>query len=310
MFNNIKNPPQVYSWQTFILLSFISIAFAGLSFLINFLNGITEINFVQNLIANFGFIFLIIAISWISVEQNWLIRPWLIGGLICLFIYGNFSNIPLYILLIIFPLIASIIAVFPYFINRRLDFHWVNEYYRLKVILILGIHLMFSCWIQIYFLLNNWIDQYPTLLSDDLSKSSFVININPSSYPRGIYLLDQIKSIFNTQLNNKQWLIAQKWLQKNAMNSNDIMKLKQKIIEKDTPLLEDTLWNLEFQTKQIPSGYSIKIKAIWKGPKVSENEYFCQTICVLQPLFFAADEPDITTSQLQCEKTTIQGWKN
>jgi len=301
-------PPQVYSWQTFILLTIISLIFATISFSINFINGIKDVNFIQNLIANCGFIFLIIGISWISIEQEWLIRYWLISSLICLFIFGNISQLPISLGFIFFPIIASLIAIFPYFIDKKFNFHGVEEKHRLKVILILGIHLMLTCWLQVYFLFNHWTNQYPSLLADNLSQSSFIINLNPVTYPRGIYWLEQIQFSLNSQLNNKQWFLVERWIN-NALETDTISQLKKQIIQNTPPILEDSLWNLKIKITQKESGYNLKILAFWQGPKATEKDYFCQKLCTLQPLLFSVDEPELTTSQLKCQPTHIQGWK-
>lgn len=305
----IIKPPQVYSWQTFIFLTIISIIFASLSFLINFLNGKKDVNFIQNLIANCGFLFLIIGISWLSVERAWIMRYWLISSLICLFIFGNISQLPIYLGFIYCPIIASLITIFPYFIDKKFNFQGVEEKHRLKVILTLGIHLMLSCWLQVYFIFNYWTNQYPSLLADNLSQSSFIINLKPVTYPRGIYWLEQIHFILNNQLNNKQWFIVERWI-KNAIDTDKISQLKQQIIQNSPPILEDSLWNLKIKITQIESGYNIKILAFWQGPKATEKDYFCQKICTIQPLLFSEDEPELTTSQLKCQPTYIQGWKN
>jgi hypothetical protein len=305
----IIKPPQVYSWQTFILLSVVSLFFAFLSYGVNFLNEVRQINGVQNLIANCGFLFLIIGISWIAIEKSLKFRAWLIAGLICLFIWGNIPQIPSYLALIIIPLLACIIAILPYFIDQKFYFHIVEEKYRLKVILIFGIHVMLSCWLQVYFLFNHWINQYPSLLADDLSKSSFILNLNPRVSPRGIYWLKQIQFILETQLKNKQWLTVERWLY-NLNPQERMREIKKEIIIKNNSIPEDQFWQLELEITELTSGYGISISAIWQGVKSKEKEYSCKTICLLQPLIFAEDEPELTTSQFQCNPPIITGWKN
>jgi hypothetical protein len=305
----IIKPPQAYSWQTFILLSVVSLFFAFLSYGVNFSNEVRQINGVQNLIANCGFLFLIIGVSWISVEQSLKFRAWLIAGLICCFIFVNIPQLPPYLALIILPLLASIIAILPYCMDQKFNFHIIEEKYRLKIILIFGIHVMLSCWLQVYFLFNHWIDQYPSLLADDLSKSSFIINLNSNTSPRGIYWLKQIQFILETQLKNKQWLTVERWF--NNINPQQIInEIKEEIIIKNNSIAEDEFWQLELEITELTSGYGISISAIWQGVKSKEKEYSCKTICLLQPLIFAEDEPDLTTSQFQCNPPIITGWKN
>jgi hypothetical protein len=305
----IAKPPQVYSWQTFILLSIFSFSTAIVSFLINYSNGITEINNVQNFITNSGFFFFIIGISWVWVEQAWRLRAWLISGLICLFLFANLSFLLPHWSFILFPILAALISIFPDLIDQQFKLKLVPEKQHLKIILTLGIHLMLSCWIQVYFMLSNWTLQYPTILADDLTKSSIIINLNPASEPRGIYWLEQIKFLLKTQLNNKQWLVNLQWLE--AMKAETrINQLKQQIISKDKPILEDNFWKISLEYKPVSSGYTLKITAIWQGPKAKKDPYFCQTTCLLQPLFYAEDEPEITTSQFNCNPTVIKGWKN
>jgi len=303
----IIKPPQVYSWQTFILLSLISLSFALLSFGFHYVNGIRKITFVPNLIANFSFLFLIIGLSWLSVQKNLFFRSWLISGLICLFIFGNISQLPHQLGLILLPILASFIAIFPYFIDKNFKFHGVEEKHRLKVILIGGVHLMLSCWLQVYFVFNNWATQYPTLLAD-FSQSSLIINLQTQNYPRGNYWLKQIQLNLDNQLNNKQWFITQQWID-NAVSTDIIQQIKKQIIDTNSSIVEDTFWKLKIKIEQSDFGYNINLLAIWQGPKFKEKEYFCEKNCLLQPLIFSPDEPELTTTQFQCEPTKIQGWK-
>ncbi|NES81307.1 MAG: DUF5357 domain-containing protein [Moorea sp. SIO2B7] len=301
-------PPKAYSWQSFILLSLFSYFMALLT---NIINSKSDINLIQNLIAMFGFIFLIIGISWAAKENNIIFAPWLTGALICVFIFGIWKGNTLPLALITWPIISALIAISSKLFDEEIKFKAPSEEERTNMGIFLGSQMLISCWFGFHFMTESLLKQYPSLLADDFSRSAFVIKIQQQEVvtPRGVLILDLIKSYLLQELNNKPWSEVEEWMVEKSP-SERMDEIRKQITTQLLSIPEDKFWELDLKTATKSSGYNLKLLASWKGPRANlTKDYYSEKACEIIKILPNYSDSTTAISQLKCRKNYTQGWQ-
>ena len=272
----ILKPPQAFSWQTLIWLSVFSGLMSNLS-----------TDFVQNLLAFFGWIFLILGISWVTTEELPFIEgiavgAWITGALLCIFVCSIWtSEIPPIAYILWFPVSACLASLRHLFDENSLTFIQPNKTAKQTIIILLSANILVACWFQLYFTMQTWVKEYPTILTDEFSQSAFVIRLDPPSLgiPRGGLVLNQMEKYLQDELDRQPWLQVEKWLLKDKNQQNNINKLMNEV-KKDIVLIdEDMWWKYKYKLQSNVSGYKIQFIAIWQGPRSQSGEYYIDKIC-------------------------------
>ncbi len=280
-------PPGPASWQTFIYLSAFSVVMAGLS---------TEAT--QAIISSFGWLFLVLGVWWFTYDENVkktltfnkiFIGPWITGAVICLALFGGWKNFPQPAMFISWPPISALIAALPKFIktdpDRKIPIYalpkggdWQD------LVLMFLINFILSCWFQFYYVLQGWLDAYPSLLADNFSHSAFVYDIRPNQAreTKGNLLLTQVEAAFKEQLDNRPWPEVERWL----LDLNQQLPDLETTARQQMPFAENVWWNLrgKLSSKGASDAYEVKFQAIWQGPS-STNGYTVTSVCRITPGF-------------------------
>ena len=209
--------PKWASWQTFISLSVFSVIVAG----------ITNPP-IQVIIANLGWLFLVIGVWWFTYEppvkkkltfNELFTGPWIIGAIVCLWLFGSWDGAPTPASFISWPPVSALIWSIRRFIKSDPDqktptYTVPKPVDRQDIVLMLLSNLVISCWFQLHFLLQDWLVAYPTIRSDDFSRSAFVVELYPESKSNtgGITLLNAAEQSLRTQLEGKPWADVERWL--------------------------------------------------------------------------------------------------
>lgn len=296
----VLTPPRAFSWQTLVLLSLFSWVMSLLS-----------TNIVQNFISSCGWIFLICGVSWATTENppkisNFSIGPWITGALVCIFLFGPWERESTTTALLAWPPISAFLACLKEFFDNKLKLKIPSPAARQRIVILFTSNLLISCWIQFYFVIQNWLQLYPTLLADNFQRSAFVVRIEPASTvtPRGALMLKVIEDPIREQLNNKPWPVVEKWLLEAPARVDEItkqMKNEVSLIE------EDSWWYFKPEVKSNGSGYRLKLQAIWKGPRSQPGEYAVEKSCQINRVDAqtssqtgdATSKADITLSRVQ-----------
>lgn len=272
----LLTPPRAFSWQTLIWLSIFSWIMSSLS---------TEP--VQNILAFMGWIFLITGVNWATIVNppkiaGFSVGPWFTGALVCIFIFGNWTEGRSSIALIFWPPISAIIACIPDFFAPGLKFRFPPLSVRPRIVILLASNLLISCWLQFYFVLQSWVEQYPTLLLlDNLQKSAFLVRIGTPSElePRGKLILNSLEPKLRDQLNNRAWPDVERWLINKKITLEVIRKQAQKELK---PQEEDFWWVLKYEVSSAGSGYNLKLRSVWQGPRPKQGEYYLEKVCQIR----------------------------
>lgn len=270
------------SWQTFISLSVFSVIVAGLT------NPP-----IQVIIANFGWLFLVIGIWWFTYDPivkkkltfNGLFTgPWIIGAIVCLWLLGNWDGAPTPASFISWPPISALLWSIPRFIKgdpvkKTPAYDIPKPDARQDIVLMLLCNLVISCWLQLHFLLQDWLIAYPTIRSDDFSHSAFVVELYPESRSNtgGIALLNAAEQSLKTQLEGKPWADVERWLSPEQLNQ-EIPRLAADAQKQMPRSSENDLWDL--RGRVLPdSQYTLELQAIWQGPSARTGGYYLTKAC-------------------------------
>ena len=299
VFNRIRDsikPPRAFSPETLFLLGAFS-----------WVMSMMAEGWERDIIANFGWIFLILGTAWGTSEKpikigNTSIGPWITGALVSLYIFGSWTGwdrgIPP-IAIVMWPAISSIIAVIPAFVKKG---KWITPSVevRQQLIITVGSNLLISCWLQFHFLVQNWLQEYPTLLSDDFGRSTFVVNLEPASGPKnGITILEGMEPVVRSELVDQPWPQVERWLSEAPQR---VPKLSRQIIQTDiASSREEKLWRVEGRVGKASPGYNLQLLAVWSGPSSTPDGYYLSKSCQVSPV---GGETTVTSiAEVNCQPT-------
>ncbi len=270
------------SWQTFISLSVFSVIVAGLTN-----------SPIQAIIANFGWLFLVIGVWWFTYEPsvkkkltfNGLFTgPWIIGAIVCLWLFGSWDGAPTPASFISWPPVSALIWSIRRFIQSDPDkktptYTVPKADDRQDIVLMLLSNLVISCWFQLHFLLQDWLVAYPSIRSENFSRSAFVVELYPESKSStgGINLLNAAEQTLKTQLEGKPWAEVERWLSPEQLNQ-EIPRLAADAQKQMPRSSENNLWDL--RGRVLPdSQYILELQAVWQGPSARTEGYYLTKAC-------------------------------
>lgn len=277
-------PPKPDSWQTLLWISVFSWAMSLLP----------ESVFIQGFIATCAWFFLIPGIHWFLHEEKlkvfdltinvkkdltingiWL-GPWITGALVCMLLSSGLLDNRTSVAFIGWAPISAIIAALPKFIAMGPKYKTPEPPARQELVILLLTNLLLSCWFQLFFLTQSWLVDYPSLLTEDLSKSAFVVKLASNRPPsRGIMVLDQAETIVREQLDGRPWSQVERWLYD---LKPQMQQVETTVMSRLSPVKENELWHLYGQV--LPrTEYQLQMAAVWQGPSAGGSGYYLMKPC-------------------------------
>ncbi|HAZ45342.1 MAG TPA: hypothetical protein DDW76_18450 [Cyanobacteria bacterium UBA11369] len=291
----VKNfkPPKIWSWQTLIIASVIL--------------GIAAIAFTAFLpiLAVLSGLLLIIGVAWYTTKepitiQGISIGSWVTGALICLLLFGIWGDPALLAIgVVAWPIVSAAVAAIPEFWHEGLKLKTPNPEVRQNLTILLLINLLLSCWLLFGFIVQGWLQAYPSIAADELGRSFFVNKVAYGSdpVPRGALVLNAVESRLRNQIDGKVWPDVERWL----LNANDrVVKLSEEVTPK---VEEDALWEYGADVSPIDGGYNLNLLANWRGPGTRVEGYHLRKSCKVtlsRGRGVRAGSP-VSLSDLRCE---------
>lgn len=187
---SIFKPPKLFSWQSLIIISIFLYIIALVLFII-------AKNSPKNAVYFLTYNHWFSLASWICILLGTMgklytnpvkigsisLNPWLVSTLISIFIFGilqdfykthNFYQ-AVTISVVIWPILSAGIACGEILIKGRKDLDLPDVATRQKIIILLLVHIIISCWLNFYFLIQTWPQKYLKKPPEDFKKSSFVV---------------------------------------------------------------------------------------------------------------------------------------
>ena len=325
-------PDKAYSWQTLIYLSIFS-----------FITSYFATDTIQYLIEYCGWFFLIAGTAWSTTDKpktvpgtNMPIGALVTSAFVSVFLFSRFINgnqeatiQPISI--VIWPTLAAVITAIPEFfegsgtdVKRQLPKLLIRQ----RIFILLAVCMMISCWIQFYYVVDRWFDDYPTLRTENFGGSRLVVRttlipeLNTKDLDEtkvrfvlpfnGVQLLNKLSPKVEEALGDRPWGEVERWLLDSVgktQQNRPIGKLAQQVKEevlKQSP--EKPLWLIEPRVSNTKTGYKLDLLAIWRGPSFMADRYYLQKSCEITPfakqLEDDADEnATVTVAEVECQRT-------
>ena len=275
-------PPQYFSWQTIVLLGLFS-------WLTSLLAAVVEAApFTRTLLGLFSLLFFAIGVGWALTKHpikflGVSLGPWITGAILCAFVFTPWGDGNLGAAAVSWPLVSVLVAAIPHFLTWNLGFKTPPIPIRQELILLLLLNLLFSSWIEFSFLIQNWLQDYPSLIMDNFERSGFVYVIpnNEVRISQGDILLDTSATTIKNTLNEMPWPDLERWL----LNIDErIIPIGVDARDRLTKPAEKDFWELQAETPpgsySTPSAsYDLKLKAVWLGPASKPDGYYLEKAC-------------------------------
>jgi len=300
-----------FSWQTTLLLSL-------LSWLVYLL---LQDEMAKRFVSFFGWIFLILGVDWALVKRKITVpilglqfryAPWVTGAILTIALYTNRLLLPhLASALTSYPIFSALLASIPKFIHPGPTFRPPHRAGRQDIVIVLLLGSLYSCWFQLYFDMQNLLDQYPSLLADDMSRSRFVVQLESDPpLTNGIQILNVAEANVRETLNGlSTWVAVQQQLSNIQAEVPRIATLARSEIYGSPPRSREyRLWRLNAQSfpdPQQPGSLLLQLQALWYGPSSDGKGYILQRSCQVQPAgsqipIAQAPGTQSTVYQMQC----------
>ncbi|MBD2415690.1 hypothetical protein FACHB389_07895 [Nostoc calcicola FACHB-389] len=295
-------PPKAYSWQTFIYMSVFSWVISYLA-----------TGYIKDIIAFFGWLFLIAGTAWYTTEDPLRVPGTFMpvgavitGFLVSVFAFGSQKDVITPTTIVFWPTISALITAIPEFIegtdtDAKAQIPKPED--RQKIIILVASSMLLSCWIQFYFVVDNWLEQYPSLQTDNFKRSTFVVMTEeaPKVPQNGILILDKLEPIIEEQIAQTPWSEVEKWLLDAKVRVGSLGK---GVIQKNLGKYEEKeLWRVEPRVSNTKSGYILDLLSIWVGPSSNPRGYYLKKSCRIEPVSATNKSGDkITVGEIECDR--------
>ena len=278
----VFNPPRIFSWQTLIYLSIFSWIMASIS-----------VGIISNLIGLCGWIFLILATAWYTTDNPLRVfgiplGALITGALVSVFLFGGGrpeTGLTVHSF-VFWPTVTALITGIPEFIESGKG-KLPSPDVRQRIIILIGVAAVISCWLQFYFVMQNWLQEFPTLQSDTFNRQGLVVRVGePTTTPtNGIRILNQLDAAVKEELEDRPWSEVERWL---IEGKQRVGSLSQEVIQDNLAKYDEkVLWRVQPRVtnlKPVKSGYNLELYAVWNGPSSDPRRYYLSKSCRITPI--------------------------
>jgi Family of unknown function (DUF5357) len=300
---------------------------------------------VKELISITGWFFIIVGTDWVLFKKTVAIPllelkiaygPWVTGALISagLLSYGVFvTDVPA--ALVSWPIFSGLVAAIPMLLKtgpQVKQFKDLLPFERQYLVNLSLIAVLLSCWFQFHFLLDDLLQQYPSLLADSNTRNSaFVVRVNLPPVSKGVAVLDTAEAMIREELRRgelrgRSWVDGQRLLLNVQTDTSPIRPYRMapviatKVFSNTPGVEEAPLWlyNAQFYASNIDnapgsqsSSYgSLVLQAIWRGPSSQPNGYTLEKTCrvprdpPVQQIRGLERPKELSFYLLECQKIT------
>ena len=303
-------PPKAYSWQTLIYLSIFSWFASSLA-----------VGYVKDIISFFGWLFLIAGTSWYTTDDPLRIPGTfmpvgavLTGFLVSVFAFGREEDVITPRTIVLWPTISAIITAIPEFFEGSgtdVQTQIPKPEIRQRVIVLVASCMILSCWIQFYFVMDNWLKEYPSLLADNFRNSTFVVSRQSQAKipANGVVILDNLQPLVEEQIAGRPWSQVERWL---IDADQQVGNLGRRVVEKNLAKFDEKeLWLVKPRVVNTKSGYILNLLSIWTGPSSNPRGFYLKKSCRVEPVAaptnssianVTSKDNKITVAEVSCDR--------
>lgn len=270
-------PPKVVHWKTPLLLSI----FLGLLTVA----AVTDLQ-TRTLMFDMSWLFFTLSMGLLTSQPPFVIKkvslsPWVSSFLIGLWLLIRLPSDRKEIAWISGPIIAVIILAVIEIWNSDSKRQGMKSLVRPQFLMITLIHFLISCWFGFHFLIQGWIEQYPSVLSQDLRKSDYVVTFQQPTInrSRGVVILNAMDRYLKNEARTKPWPQVEQML---IDIDNERFFLKNQALKTIDIVPEDASWEVKTSIVQGESRYQLQMQATWLGlvfkPEIYSLTKSCEVI--------------------------------
>ncbi len=288
-------PKSYFAWQTLLLLSIFSLVIAAV------LDAVPDgTDWAVELLTTFSWMFFTAAIWWLLTDKpikvnNYSISPWLVGALLCLFLFRPWTDNRFRWAISTWPMISTAIKALPSFIQWDLKVKVPKREQQQVLLMTTLINLLLSCWILFTFRVQDWVANYPSLLVSNFENSAFVYDFeadsrrepspgSPQSPPQGfqgVTLLNKMVDAIQGDLADQPWYQTERWL---YTRQDRLQVISQRALNGLTAPDEATFWRMSvLEPRRSGDGYQLTLRAVWQGPVSHDAGFFVERTCNIAP---------------------------
>ncbi|CDM98651.1 MAG: DUF5357 family protein [Limnospira sp. PMC 1291.21] len=161
---NTVKPPKLYHWKSVVIVGLLAWLVSSL---------LTDNIERSNSIANLSWILLTAGISWRTNQHPFIIRgvslsPWITGTLITVLVdQETAEQLPTFAITV-WPIICACFVFLIQLIDAKFKLRPTPPLISGPFLLLILGHVVMSCWISFYFLVDDWIQEYPDLFEQQI----------------------------------------------------------------------------------------------------------------------------------------------
>jgi hypothetical protein len=227
--------------------------------------------------------FFTLSMGLLTSQQPFVIKgvslsPWVTSMLIGLWLLVRLPSDKKEIAWISGPIIAVVILAIIEVWNSESKWEKVRSLVRPQFLTIVLIHLLFSCWFGFHFLIQNWLQQYPSVLSQDLRQSDFVVTFQGPTInrSRGVIILNEMEEYLKSEARTKPWPQIEQML---IDIDNERFFLRNEALTRIKRVAEDDSWDVKTAIVQGDSRYQLDMQADWLGLVFRPERYSFSKSC-------------------------------
>jgi hypothetical protein len=282
---NRLRPPRPCCWETFIVLSIFSWLLSAFSWLL-IPPAVNAYHFTRT----GGLIFFVLGTAWWQWERPIRILginlgPWIVGLLVSLILFDDLpEEWQQQAIMVTWPLMTVSVRSIPRFFRGQILPTWPPILIRKELTVMFLFHLVISLWFQFGFLMNEWLIEYPTVLTQDFTQSAFALvrGLEVPETSRGELILNSMEDFLREQIEGQRWPRANQVI--SGLLDNRI-SIQVEVKNRLPNLEENRWWELQGNLIERQAGYGITLFAIWRGVPLTAEEYYLEKACEISQTF-------------------------
>ncbi|MCY7381747.1 MAG: DUF5357 domain-containing protein [Microcoleus sp. CAN_BIN18] len=291
-------PPRVVHWKTPLLLS-IFLALLSVA-------AVTDWP-TRTLLFDMSWLFFILSMGLLTSQPPFAIKgvslsPWVTSILIGLWLLVRLPSDKKEIAWISGPIIAVVVLAIIRVWKSDSKRESIKELIRPQFLMITLIHVTFSCWFAFHFLVQGWIQQYPSILSQDLRQSDYVVTFQQPTInrSRGVVILNAMDRYLQNEARTKPWAQVEQML---IDIDNERFFLKNQALGTIGTVPEDASWDVKTSIVQGQSRYQLEMQATWLGLVFRPEIYSYTKSC---EVFDAGNRATVTCDAIKSPKPGLK----
>lgn len=311
---NFLDPRQAFCWKTLISLSLFSwgvMLIVGESPIaaLDPSNEDVQLSPLQNAFFVLGWVFLNLGIGWGFAKDakekkksnikipllNWEFYPGALvtAGITCFFLFRVWNPEWRAIALISWPLVTALYAAIPITISSIVGKKWPEPQVRQDLIISVLLHIIVSCWLGFYFLVQNWIEEYPPLRSSSsgLQKSMFMVELDPQPE-----MLDLAEAVLRGRLAELPPPEARSRFADPQFVQEFINDVKRQV-EQQLPASQRILDLVITRPISTDLDTPLRLQAFWQELEANGASYYLQKECQLYPTIEITSQEQLSPAQ-------------